>query len=152
MWIDRRVLVGAVAISVLLNVFLIGIVGGHLFALRRAVTRPRAADAGAVVPRVNLRSLPSEDKRGFETVMASHREAIREARRAVRAARAAVETDIVAPTYDRTRVAADFAALRQASQTLQENVNLAVVEALAGLPLASREILVRRPESRPPRP
>lgn len=141
MWIDRRWLGVGIAVSLLLNVFLIGIVAGHFFVGRRAVAHPGAA-SGALVPQAHVRALPADEKRIFSATMSEHRDAIRAARMQHRAARLAAETDIAAPTFDRAKVAADFSALREANMAVQEAVNTALIESLSKLSPQSRAALV----------
>ena len=141
MWIERRWLSAGIAASLLLNVFLIGIVAGHL-ALGQGATARSGLASGALVSRAYVRTLPAEEKRMFDATMNEHREAIRAARRQHRAARLATETDIAAPAFDRAKIAADFAALREANMAVQEAVNTALIDALAGLSPQSRAGLV----------
>lgn len=141
MWIDRRGLVLLAAGSLLLNVFLIGIIAGHVFAVRKAGVGPMG---GAMVPAAHVRALPPDDKKKFTAAMTAHRDAIRAARKQHREAKLATEADIAVPGFDRAKVIADFASLRQANASLQEAVNAALVDALADLSPRSRAALVGR--------
>jgi uncharacterized membrane protein len=139
MWIDRRWLVPAIALSALLNVFLIGVIAGHVYAGRGA------PDRGAVVPSSRVRALPPDQRKAFWAAMAPERAAVAAARAAQLAARRALETEIAAPVFDRARVGAAFAALRDAGVVVQAHANAALVDALATLPPAARASLVTRP-------
>lgn len=136
MWIDRRWLAPVMAGSLLVNVFLIGIIAGHLYAGNGS-----PSDRG-VVPAAHVRALPPDESKKFMAVMATRRSAIQVARKAQQAARRALEAEIAAPVYDRARVTAGFAALRQAGIALQAQSHNALVEALATLSPASRAVVV----------
>ena len=137
----RPLVVVALALSVLANIFLVGVVSGRLV----FATSPRPAGHGRpIVPGVLVRTLPAEDRKRFTSVMRLHREAIARAHAAVAAAKSAAESDIAAPTYDRAKVEADFAAVRLANAADQEAVHAAYAEALATLGPASRATLVPR--------
>ena len=142
MWTNRRFVVIGLAISLLVNVFLVGFVGGHVLSTHRSGVKPAPAP-GPVIQPGHVNALPADEKTTFQAAMSAHREAIRDARKTLRAARATVEQDIGAPTYDRDKVSADFAALRKANMAVQEAVNDGVIEALSGLSQASRSALVR---------
>ena len=147
MWIDRRWRIAGITASVLLNVFLIGIVVGHVSSLRAL---PRRFDGPLVRP-ANLKALPADERAHYETVMKPHREGIRQARQAHRRARETVEADIAAPTFDAQKLSADLAALRKANSTLQANANEALVDGLSALSPESRAALVSR-NARAPTP
>ena len=139
MWIDRRVLMILGGISLLLNVFLIGIVIGHVVA-----GRPRQLPAVAPGPLVHLKALSPEDRRMFAAGMNTHRPTIRAARMAHRSARLATEADIAATTFDRAKVVADFEELRRSNRGVDEAVDAALVDALANLPPEARAAIVSR--------
>lgn len=139
MWIDRRALLVGVAASLLLNVFLLGILIGHAF---EAGGARRNRGCAGLVDAAHVRALTSEDRRRFNSVMAQHRPAIRAAREGHRAARRAAVVDIAAPSFDRAKVAADFIGLRQANARVGEAVDAALVDALAALSPEARATLV----------
>ena len=138
MWSDRRRLVGLLAVSALLNVFLGGVLVGHGYVVHRAPPRV----PGPLVPNRHVAALPEDQKGLFETVMIAHRDALRAAHRAHRAARDRVEADIAAPVFDRAAVTADFDALHRTNRTIDAETGAALVDALAGLTAASRAALV----------
>lgn len=150
MWIDRRLALGVCAASLLLNVFLGGAVIGRAFGDRHRAAEPRAAANGALVTVAHVQALPPEDRRRFRDAMAPHRPAIRTARAAHRAARRQVEADLAAPVFDRAKVDADFATLKETNRNIDEVVDTALVDALAGLPAASRAALVSHARVAPP--
>ena len=153
MWIDRRVLFGVAAASLLLNVFLGGAVLGRVFGEhRRDAEPPKGIAAGPLVPPAHVQALPPEDRKRFRAAMAPHRPAIRAARQAHRDARRQIEADIAAPTYDQAKVVADFEALRQTNRTTDEAVDAALIDALAQLPAESRATLVTHVQGGKPVP
>ena len=139
MWISARVRLVLSAVSLLLNVFLVGIIAGHLLSARGAPVRKPDP---ALVPVAHVRALPDDERRSFNETMRSHRAAIRAARQAHRIARANIEAAIAAPIFDRDAVAAAFAALQQKNAAVQEAVNAALVDALQDLSPQSRASLV----------
>jgi uncharacterized membrane protein len=147
MWIDRRWRVAAITVSVLLNVFLVGIVAGHVFSLRAL---PRRFD-GPLVRQANVKALPADERAHFRAKMKPHLDGIREARQAHRRARETVEADIAAPAFDVEKLTGDLATLRKADSTLQENANAALVDSLSTLSPESRAALVAR-KGRTPAP
>ena len=148
MWTDRsRLLVTGAAISLLLNVFLVGLVAGHFSAIGRHLGAGRVGGQAGHVD-----GLTPEQRHQFMTAMTPHRPAIRAAREAHRAQRAATEADIAAATYDRAKVTADFAALRKATGDVSEAVDTALVDALASLPPEARSALVAHGRFRPAPP
>lgn len=143
MWIDRRVLFGVAAASLLLNVFLGGaMLGRALGEHRRGAEPPKGVAAGPLVSPAHVQALPVEDRKRFRAAMAPHRPAIRAARQAHRDLRRQIEADIAAPTYDQARIVADFGALRQSNRDIDEAVDAALTDALAQLPPESRAALV----------
>lgn len=140
MRIDRRVRIAIVAASLLLNVFLVGIVAGHLFSSR---DRGGPKQIGPVVPGANVRALPDDERRRFATAMRGHRDAMRAARQAHRTARQAVEAAIAAPGFERDKVDAAFATLRQTNTAVQEATHAALLDALQDLSPQSRAALVQ---------
>lgn len=142
MWTDRRTLLAIGGISVLLNVFLLGIVLGRFHA--RDERRPGLMHGAGLISAAHLRAIPVEERHLFARAMAPHRPAIRAARELQRAARMVVETEIATPAYDGTKLTQDFAALRQANEHVGEIVDAALVDALSGLPASTRAALVAR--------
>ena len=156
MWIDRRVLIAVAAASLLLNVFLGGTVLGRAFGEHHRAAAPAGPAAGPLVPPAHVQALPQEDRQRFRAAMAPHRPAIRAARQAHRDARRQLEADIAAPTYDQSKVVADFQALRQTNRDADEAVDAALIDALAELPPGSRAALVNHEQAgksaQPPQP
>ena len=139
MWIDRRWPRVVLAVSLLANIFLIGVVTGHLFEGKRA---PAPFPGQGAVSWVRSSKLPPEDKRTFAAVMRSHHEMLEAKRAALKSAKAALQAAVTTPVYDRSKVAAAFADVRHASVDSQEATQAALVEALATLSPAARASLL----------
>ena len=137
MWISRRVLMIAAAASLLLNVFLIGIIAGRVAGARKP---PAGVPASGQLVRPN--ALSPDDRRIFAAGMAPHRPGLKAARTAHRAARVAIEADLTAPTYDRAKVTEDFAALRRTNRDVDEATDAALIDALANLSAEARTTIV----------
>ena len=140
MWSDRRLAVLGGA-SLLLNVFLVGIVVGHVVATFRH-PGPERHGGGRPIQAVRLETLSPSERRQFTATMSAHRPAIRAARDDSHAQRLVTETDISAPSFDRAKVAADFEALRKSNQIVSESVDAGLVDALADLPQEARAALI----------
>ena len=147
MWNERGRLVGILAASLLLNVFLGGVLVGRGFAVHRAP--PRASAPGPLVPPSRVVSLPDDQKKMFQAAMRTHREALGDARRAHKVARDRIETDIAMPTFDRATVTADFEALHGTNRDVDAATSAALIDALSGLSAASRAALVEHDASPP---
>ena len=140
MWSDRRRLVGALAVSLLINVFLGGVLVGRGYVLHHA--SPRVPPPGPLVPPRHVAALPDDQKTLFETAMIAHRAALRTARGAHKVAREKIEADIAAPVFDPAAVTADFEVLHRTNRDIDAATGAALVDALSGLSAASREALV----------
>lgn len=136
---DRRWLVGGFIASLLVNLFLAGVLTGRFLFEPRPPTQQNAAvmRAGAI------RELPEEDRLRFNVVMAAQGPSLRSGRLKLRALRQAVRDAIAAPHYDAALVAKRFADLRAASfaqQTLQQNT---LAQALGQLSAKSRASIIQ---------
>jgi uncharacterized membrane protein len=135
------VLAVACAVSVLLNLFLAGIIVGR-------ITLPgfRPPGPGGLALREEIRVLPDAERRAFIHVMRSHQADMRALHEHVHEARRAAAEAIGAPTYDRKLLDARFAAVQQAQDALGTAQNEAVIEALGTLSPASRATIAHRAE------
>lgn len=139
MWIERRWPRVVMAISLLANIFLVGVVVGHAFTGKKA-RAPRPGQNAASWVRSS--TLPPEDKRGFAAAMRPYRDTIEAKRSALKTAKVALENAVTTPDYDRSKVAAAFAEVRRASIESQEATQEALVEALGTLSPAARARLL----------
>jgi uncharacterized membrane protein len=137
---DRRWLVGGLIASVLVNLFLAGVLTGrYLFEPRP----PAQAQAAAVMRAGAIRELPEAERLRFNVVIAAQGPALLTGRLKLRALRQAVRDAIAAPHYDAALVASRFADLRAAQaaqQTLQQNT---LAQALGQLSAASRATVIQ---------
>jgi uncharacterized membrane protein len=141
MWIERRWLGSALGVSLLANLFLVGVLVGRVFVTndQRVLGRGRPLVPGALV-----RALPPEDRKTFAKTMRAHKDELERLHRAVADAKTAAEADIAAPVYDRAKVEADFAAVRKAFEADQVALHEAYAQALGMLGQSARAALVPR--------
>lgn len=140
MFSDRRWLVGGFLASVMINLFLAGILTGRLLFEPRP---PAQAQAGAVMKPNAIRELPEEERIRYNMVMAPQQLALRTGRLKLRQLRQNVRDAIAAPHYDAALVARRFEELRQAQmaqQTLQQNT---LSQALGQLSAQSRASVIQ---------
>ena len=138
---DRQWLVGGLVVSLLLNLFLAGVVTGRILFLPRPSTNQ--AQSVAVMRRGAIRDLPEEERLRFNVVVAAQGPALRAGRMNLRQLRQQVRDAIAAPRYDAALVAKRFADLRAASmtqQTLQQNT---LAQALGQLSAQSRASVIQ---------
>jgi|SRR5579863_9673200 uncharacterized membrane protein len=137
---DRRWLMAGLAISLLVNLFLAGMLTGRqLFSPRP----PAQAQPAAVMRAGAIRELPEEERLRFNVIMATQGPALRTGRLKLRQLRQQVREAIAAPHYDAALVAKRFAELRganQAQQTLQQNT---LAQALGQLSAQSRASIIQ---------
>jgi uncharacterized membrane protein len=137
---DRRWLVAGLAASLLVNLFLAGMLTGRFLFSPRP---PAQAQAAAVMRRNAIRELPEGERLRFNVIMAAQGPALRTGRLKLRQLRQQVREAIAAPHYDAALVAKRFADLRaanQAQQTLQQNT---LAQALGQLSAASRASVIQ---------
>lgn len=133
---DRRTLLVAFVVSLLINLFLAGVVAGH-YLMRNNNNGP-----GAILVRNAARTLPDNERQHFVAIMRAQMPAVRASRVKIRDLRQEVRDAIAAPHYDAGLLAQRFAALRDANmaqQTLQQNL---LVQALGQLSPASRASII----------
>ncbi|HEY2009085.1 MAG TPA: periplasmic heavy metal sensor [Rhizomicrobium sp.] len=136
---DRRWLIGGLIVSLLVNLFLAGVLTGRfLFSPRQPQVQ-----AAAVMRADAIRQLPEEERLRYNVVMAAQGPALRTGRLRLRQLRQRVREAIAAPHYDAALVARRFEELRnaqQAQQTLQQN---ALAQALGQLSAQSRASVIQ---------
>lgn len=133
------------AASVLLNLFLGGVVAGRLFASLDPIRR---AEARAPTFLARFRALPAEERAKFDEAYQPHRQPVAAAREALRAARLSAFGALGAPLSDRAVMQQDFDAVTRATDAAQTAVHAALLDAFATLTPESRAILAgaARPE------
>lgn len=128
-------------VSVLLNVFLIGGVGGGLYHWRTS-----AAPVEAVVNQHGLRQamvkLPPERRRELRQLLRHNRADSQPLVMAGREARLGVIKQLEAPTLDRDVLVAELAKAREADAALRALVDTTLAQFASGLPQEERQKLV----------
>ena len=131
-------------VSVLLNLFLAGVVTGRLAGagpvadMLTSVPPASTATAGMELLRERFRSLPLADRARFLRAMAAHRDTLRPAAAALTRARLHVLTVLAEPTYDPHAMEDAFAAVRQATTEAQVALHDALIQAAATMSPAAR--------------
>jgi uncharacterized membrane protein len=127
--------------SVLLNLFLAGVVTGRLAGagpVRDMLATSSTASVGRELMQERFRALPPADRLRFLTAMAEHRDTLRAAAAALTRARLNVLDVLAAPTYDPHAMEDAFAAVRQATTAAQVALHEALIQAAATLSPAAR--------------
>jgi uncharacterized membrane protein len=137
---ERRWLVGGLAVSLLVNLFLAGMLTGRFLFSPRP---PAQAQAAAVVRPNAIRELPEDERLRFNVVMAAQGPALRAGRLKLRQLRQQVREAIAAPHYDAALVAKRFADLRSANQDQQILQQNTLAQALGQLSAASRASVIQ---------
>lgn len=140
---SRRLAVGF-ALSVLVNLFLVGVVVGRL--TMPGMARPQ--QAAVLVPHEQIRALPLSERWAFTAAMWRHAPQIRAAHERVREAKRAAEAAIAAPHYDPALLAARFAQVRDRQLAQEVLLHQAVIEALGTLSPTSRAQIARAAQAK----
>jgi len=131
--------------SVLLNLFLAGVVTGRLAGAGPVseVFAPASAPAASVreLMQERFRALPLADRLRFRAAMAAHRDTLRPTGAALLRARMHVLTVLAAPTYDPQAMADALSAVREATTAAQVAMHDALVQSLGTLSPAARALL-----------
>lgn len=115
-------------------------IGLNLFLLGYWVARPKAPSGW----RPSRHAVERPDAvPGLRQMLREHRPELREQRRALAAARQAVSEALVAEPFERERLEAAFAELRQHTNGMQEVMHRRLTDFAQGLPREDRERLVR---------
>jgi len=128
--------------SVLLNLFLAGVITGRLAGsgpvaeMFAPASTPGASARELILER--FRALPLADRLRFLATMAAHRDTLRPAAAALMRARMHVLTVLAAPTYDPQAMADALAAVRQETTAAQVALHDALVQSLGKLSPAAR--------------
>lgn len=123
-----------------LNLFLVGIFGGH-WLVANVMHHRRAEPAHSLMDRMAA-SLPPPYRATFEETVAKHRPTVDEAAASFREARTKVREALLREPFDRAAVDAAFTDLRARNETLQMAIQAAIADAAARLPADARERLV----------
>ncbi len=129
--------------SVLLNLFLAGVITGRLAGAGPVgeiffapASAPAASGRELILER--FRALPLVDRLRFRAAMAAHRDTLRPTGAALLRARMHVLSVLAAPTYDPQAMADALSAVRQATTAAQVAMHDALVQSLGKLSAAAR--------------
>ena len=134
---------GALALSLAVNLFMIGDVAGR--AAFQAQSPRVGITGGRLAMATRYQGLPPGDRSRFRTAMAERNGNLRAAQQDVIAAQALVLAAIKAKPYDEARVMTAFAALRDAATARQAVYQASLASALASLSQADRDALAGPP-------
>lgn len=121
------------AVSILLNIFLLGAAAGGAAWLR---TRQPIIGAGSI--RIAGSELPADERRAFRRALREARLEMRPTAVAGRRAREEAATLLGAPTLDRARLTEALARIRAADITIREHVEQRAIAFAATLPSGER--------------
>jgi uncharacterized membrane protein len=128
-------------VSVLLNLFLAGVITGRLAGagpVGEMLTAAPSAPSGRGLIQERFRDLPLSDRLRFRTALAAHRDALRQAQATLLRARVHALGVLAAPTYDPQAMADAFAAVRHTTTEAQAALHDALIQSLATLSPAAR--------------
>jgi uncharacterized membrane protein len=128
-------------VSVLLNLFLAGVVTGRLAGAGPvgemfAASPPALSGRGLLQERFH--TLPLADRMRFRAAMATHRDTLRQAQAALLRTRMHALAVLAAPTYDPHAMADALAGVRQATTEAQVALHDALAQSLATLSPVAR--------------
>lgn len=124
----------ALSLSIVLNLFLLGIIAGHLLSHR--VRAPRLAVAGAPMARALARAeaaLDPQDAKAFRATLDRNRSRYAQAAIQVAAARREVARQIAAQPFDPRAASQALAAWRTSWDTLMSDLSGPLVDALSSI-------------------
>lgn len=133
----------ACALSILVNIFLLGVLAGGAVWLR---ARHPLLTAGAI--RVVGSELPPDERRAFRQALRGARAEMRPTAMAERQARADAAALLRAPTLDQAALAQALARVRAADFAIRAHVETRAIGVAATLPQAERARLADRIERR----
>jgi uncharacterized membrane protein len=130
----------ALPASIALNLFVIALIGGHLWQANRAATRPEEPLIRALA-RAEA-NLPSRDAAAFGAVMKRNAPQYMPSFRQFIAARRMLQDDIAAPHYDPVAVQRAFTSWQTAWNKFLSDFNPTLVDALAQVSPEGRHKLI----------
>lgn len=144
---NNRPLVIALAVSLTLNVFILGAVAGAFGSRARMYPHRAPPAVGNPLMRLGER-LPEDQRRPFRDRIAAQALANRPLAREARQARTRAAELFARPTFDKAAINAELARARALDETARERLEGAVVDFAAELPVEQRKVLgdgLRRP-------
>jgi uncharacterized membrane protein len=130
----------ALAVSVLLNVFLVGLTAGRVIAggSLDALLAPEPSMQTERPMQQRFHSLPSADQSRLRSALSAHRDALRQARTELWRARIHALAVMAAPNYDPQAMTDALAAVRKATTDAQVALHEVLVPALGTISPAGR--------------
>jgi len=143
----RRSLAIALFVSVVLNLFLGGLILGQIYHVdiwpwQRPYTREFGPFAGRAVERL-VRELDGADRRTVLEILRAHKEELAGLAKAMHEQREKVEALLRAPEFDRKAAQDAFAELRKRGNDMQTAMGAAILDAIEKLPPEARERLAQ---------
>jgi Spy/CpxP family protein refolding chaperone len=144
---SRRLLAIAFFVSLVLNLFLAGLVVGHLahgelWPWRTHYAREFGPFAGRALDRL-VHSLDESDRQTVIETMRAHGAELARLGKAMHDQREAIEQLIRAPQFDRKTVEAAFAEMRKRGDEMQMAMGTALLDAIEKLPPQARQRLAQ---------
>lgn len=143
------------AISLILNVFLLAVVVGGIARTAGPWGPPGMSPERATSwsEHRRLHALSGDQRTMVREAFAHHRDALRDQGRALHEARREVRAALAAEPFDRARLAAAFAALRSVTGAGQAALHTVLIDIAAQLPAEARTVLapLAEPGGPPPR-
>jgi uncharacterized membrane protein len=134
------VLGGALALSLAVNLFVVGVMAGRLtFQTHEEEPQQGVAWSGM---RARFLALPQSDRAPFRAAMLQHAAELRATTLALRSAQWRALEALRATPYDKARMQAAFAAVREATTARQAALHAALVDAIGTLRPEARAALV----------
>jgi uncharacterized membrane protein len=122
---------GALALSLAVNLFVVGVLAGRL-SFQTHEEEPPPADARSGM-RARFLALPQSDRAPFRAAMLQHGGELRATLLALRTAQWHALQALQATPYDKARMLSAFAAVREATQARQAALHAALADAIATL-------------------
>ena len=132
------VLAGALALSLAVNLFLVGVFAGRVSFQRPFETPPLASLAAMFL---RYQTLPRSERAPFRATILRHAGELRATQQALRAAQSQAVAALQATPYDRARMQQAFATVREATQARQAALHAALVDAIGTLPPDARSAI-----------
>jgi uncharacterized membrane protein len=144
---SRRLLAVVLFLSLLLNLFLAGLILGRvlhsdLWPGQNTYTHEFGFFAGRAVQRL-VRNLDAADRQTVIETMRAHREELDRLSQQMHDQRERVDSLMRAPQFDRSAAEQAFAQMRQRGDAMQTALGNAIIDAIAKLPPEGRQRLAK---------
>ncbi|MFQ5562978.1 MAG: periplasmic heavy metal sensor [Parvularculaceae bacterium] len=138
----------ALLVSLALNIFAVGFIGGRFVGDRTAPPPPheRMRSAGPAAFWSGGEGLPPEDRDAFIAVFREHHEELRTLNEDIHRARLAFSAALGAPQWDRAAVERAHSELKAAEARRDSLMSVLFLDAMETLPAEQRRILAERSE------